>query len=378
MSQDQDVSPTTTTPSPAATAHVVLVGSGDTHFYVAGQCARLRRAGFRVTLVTREAFAFPDWLGGMLGGEWQRDDLLIDPAHIARHGGAYRPVDAVRVDPANRRLTLDDGTTLDYDWLSLDCPPSADPDSVPGFYTARAIHDGRAESLWSLRQTLETSLADAESTLGNVAVLGGGPRGIEFAANLLALGERYGRRLPVSLIDSHRRALPGACRRANRWLARRLDRRGLQLELVATATRYEQGRLTLDDGSHVAADRLLIVDPRRQSPPGLAGLPTSPDRGPAEPDGLSPGVERILARDPEATLPARERAEALIRRLERAIAKGDPNPATPPSLTRWQALNLGDLRDIAWRGNLWCRGRWVRRLKHRRDRAEVARFCGED
>ncbi|WP_157956962.1 NAD(P)/FAD-dependent oxidoreductase [Salinicola aestuarinus] len=378
MPKAYDASPSTTPRSPHH-AHVVLVGSGATHFYVAAQCARLTRAGARVTLVTREPFAFPDWLGGMLGGEWQRNDVLLDPAHIERHGGEFRRAEVTRIDLEGHRLTLDDGSQLDYDWLSLDRPARVDPQTVPGFYTAQAVHDTRVESLWGLRQVLETHLADAEATLPNVVVLGGGPPGVEYAANLLALGERYGRRLPVALIETHRRALPGACDRANRWLARRLDQRGLQLELVANVTRYEDGQLVLDDGSWVAADRLLVVDSHRHAPQTLTPTGDEPSfgeraspRDPAVHDRLVTGDDS----DEALPLPARERAALLIDRLQNALADGAPDAPRSPASARWQALNLGDLRDIAWRGRLWCRGRWVRRLKHRRDRAEVDHFRG--
>lgn len=366
--------------TPFDSPHIVLVGNGEAHRHVAARCQRLTRAGARVTLVTRENFAFPDWLGGMLGGEWQRDDVMLDAASIERHGGEFVRASVSEIDSASRTLTLDDGRKLDYDWLSLDHPPLIDEQAIPGFYSVHAVHTGQVDSLWALRQALETALADPHDPLPSVAVLGGGPRGVEFAANLLALGERYGRRLPVTLVDSRRLPLPDAPRRANRWLIQRLARRGLRLELITSATRYENGCLVLDDASQVPADRLLVIDSER--PPRLDGRegPKMTDVGETQTASAATDA-RLSRREDDAetgkdALSARVCAEGLLARLEAAPGTGGADGKAPHRSSHWQALNLGDLRDIAWRGSLWCRGRWVRRLKHRRDRREVARFLG--
>lgn len=368
-------------PSPAAAPHLVLVGNGDAHRHVVANADRLTRAGARVTLVTRDDFWFRDWLGGMLGGEWQIDELRLPANRITARGGTHIAADVGEVDLAQRRLSLTDGSRLTYDWLSLDLSPRIDERRIPGFYTASAVFLPFPEDLWTLRQRLETELAGEARVLPSVVVVGGGPVGVELAANLLALGERYGRRLPVTLISDDRRLLPDAPKRANRWLVRRLSRRGLQIELVAKATRYEERRLILDDGSPIQADYLLVTDADR--PPALLDRMLI-DQEPAR-DVMVEDTLRCQA-DPRLFLThaslrnaslrsaaARERAECLLDNLERSIR----GQALEPCITArmgWRALNLGDLRDIAWRGHLWCYGRWVRRLKHRRDRYRVSRY----
>ncbi|WP_075561712.1 FAD-dependent oxidoreductase [Salinicola sp. MH3R3-1] len=363
-------------------ANVVLVGNGDCHLHIAAHAQRLARQGANVTLVTRQDFAFPDWLGGMLGGEWQLDDVRLPAARIAVHGGTHLVAEVLEVDRQHRRITLDDGRQLDYDWLSVDLPPVVDEHAIPGFYTAKGVFTASADDLWSLRQRLETQLADAAADLPSVAVIGDGPAGVELAANLLALGERYGRRLPVTLIDNDRRPIPGACRRANRWLMQRLLRRGLRLELVATATRYDRNQLILDDGSAVDADLLLVTDHLRPSPAlALFNLTRDESGGFAVDTRLRSQQDPclFLARENPAGLAemptARERAALLLESLSQAIS-GEARTLHYDQFERWKALNLGDLRDIAWRGSLWCRGRWVRRWKHRRDRREVTRYLG--
>ncbi|WP_110654984.1 NAD(P)/FAD-dependent oxidoreductase [Salinicola halimionae] len=364
-------------------SHVVLVGNGDSHLHVAAHAERLIQQGARVTLVTQQDFAFPDWLGGMLGGEWQLDDVRLPADRIAAHGGTHIFAEVLKVDRQQRRITLDGGRQLDYDWLSVDLPPVVDEHAVPGFYTAKGVFTASAEDLWSLRQQLETQLAGADAKLPSVAVIGDGPVGVELAANLLALGERYGRRLAVTLIDNDRRPLPGACRRANRWLMQRLHQRGLRLELVATATRYDHNQLILDDGSAVDADLLLVTDHLRPSP-AIVLLNLSHD----ESGGIAIDTRLRSQQDPRlflarenpagyADIPTkRERAALLLESLSQAVS-GESRTLRHDQFEHWKALNLGDLRDIAWRGSLWCRGRWVRRWKHRRDRREVAHYLGK-
>ncbi|WP_298844310.1 FAD-dependent oxidoreductase [uncultured Salinicola sp.] len=364
--------------------HLVLVGNGDSHLHVAAHAERLVRRGARVTLVTRQDFAFSDWLGGMLGGEWQRDDVRLPADRIAVHGGVHVRAGVAQVDRHQRRITLTDGRELDYDWLSLDLPPVVDEHAIPGFYTAQGVFTASADDLWQLRQRLESQLAGAAARLPRVALLAGGPSGVELAANLLALGERYGRRLPVTLIANDRKLLPGACQRANRWLTQRLHRRGLQLELVATATRYHQGQLILDDGSVVDADLLVVTDHLKPSPTlEMFGLTRD------ENDAIDVDAKLRSRQDPNLFLarekPAgrgeglttRERTALLLASLEEAVGGESRTLPRHGQGERWKALNLGDLRDIAWRGPLWCRGRWVRRWKHRRDRREVAHYLGD-
>ncbi|OLO05395.1 NAD(P)/FAD-dependent oxidoreductase [Salinicola socius] len=362
--------------------HLILVGNGDSHLHVAAHAERLVQRGARVTLVTRQDFAFADWLGGMLGGEWQLDDVRLPADRIVAHGGEHVAAEVVQVDRQQRRITLEDGRQLDYDWLSLDLPPVVDEHAIPGFYTAKGVFTASADDLWILRQRLETQLAGATGDLPSIAVIGNGPTAVELAANLLALGERYGRRLTVTLVGNDRRPLPGACQRANRWLLQRLHRRGLRLELVATATRYDRNQLILDDGSGVDADLLLVTEHLRPSP-GLTpfGLETDGNGriavGPALRSREDPRL--FLARGLLADLAhpptTRERAALLLEALDQTLS-GESRTLRYDQFERWKALNLGDLRDIAWRGSLWCRGRWVRRWKHRRDRREVAHYLG--
>lgn len=361
------------------TPHLVLIGHGDAHFHVAARTEHLRQAGAQVTLITREDFTFSDWLGGMLGGEWQLDDVRLPAERIAAHGGTHLAAEVTSVDHPARQLLLDNGRRLDYDWLSIDLPPVVDQHAIPGFYTARGVYGVSANDLWQLRQRLETQLASGTAHLPNVAVIGSGPLGVELAANLLALGERYGKRLPVTLVDNDRRPLPGACQRANRWLTQRLHRRGLRLELVATATRYDHGQLILDDGSAVDADFLLVTDALRSLPdPSRFGLATADtEQTDTEASQRFPEAPHLFVSRhlPDRALSARERGALLLAALEQAI-NGEARQSSHAHALHWTALNLGDLRDIAWRGSLWCRGRWVRRLKHRRDHREVAHYLG--
>lgn len=364
-----------------ATRQLVLVGNGDIHLRLAARAERLAQHDISVTLVTPEDFAFADWLGGMLGGEWQLGDVILPASRIAAHGGVHCDAEVSEIDRGRRRVTLTDRRTLSYDWLSIDLPSALDERYLPGLHSAPGAYTATAGDLWRLRQRLESQLANANEPLPTVAVIGSGPNGIELAANLLALGERYGRALPVTLIGNARRPLPGACRRANRWLMQRLISRGLRLEMVATATRFEAGQLILDDGTPVDAELVLIADPPSASP-ALArlGLVDDAERGMID-------ATLRYREDPHLFLPAaalpgqlespttRERAALLFASLEQAAAGSEARLRYPPG-QRWKALNLGDLRDIAWWGPLWCRGRWVRRLKHRRDRREVARYLG--
>lgn len=360
--------------------HLILIGNGSAHLHVAAHADRLIAAGARVTLIGREDFWFTDWLGGMLGGEWQIEDLRLSAELIESRGGTRITGEVERIDRTQRTLALKDGRRLHYDWLSIDIPAVIDAQRIPGFYTTTAVFSPQPLDLWKLRQRLETQLAAEAEAVPGIAVIGGGAASVEFAANLLALGERYGRNLPVTLVSDDRQLLPDAPRRANRWLGKRLQRRGLRLELVAKASRYENHRLILDDGSALEVDYLLVADTGRASP-WLENLELEEDvtYGISADDTLRCREDPRLFvtgcnRSKKSSQPCsdREQAACLLDNLLRSIHGDAALPCGSTTNTaHWKALNLGDLRDIAWRTPLWCRGRWVRRLKHRRDRRRL-------
>jgi assimilatory nitrate reductase electron transfer subunit len=160
-------------------------------------------------------------------------------------------VAAAAIDPPGHRVTLTDGSTVDYDVLVLatgsSCwiPPIeglTEPDGLaPGVVAFRGLDD--------CRQIIEQA-ADFRP----VAVLGGGLLGLEAARGLA------GRGCPVTVVHPvghlmNRQLDPAG----GRVLARVLEAKGIDFRLGRLAVRHLPGKgLELDDGSLVAAELVVV------------------------------------------------------------------------------------------------------------------------
>src|SRR5216683_7454258 len=110
-------------PDPDA-ARVLVVGAG---FGGLATMRTLARAGVRVTLVDRNIYStFQPLLYQVATGGLNPGDVAYPLRTLARKKAAtFRPGELAGIDPAGRRITLTDGTVLDYDYLVLGTGVSA-------------------------------------------------------------------------------------------------------------------------------------------------------------------------------------------------------------------------------------------------------------
>jgi sulfide:quinone oxidoreductase len=84
-----------------------------------------------------------------------REEISVDLAPIfASRGIALRPEGARRVHPAENRIELNDGTSLDYDYLVIATGPDLAFDEIPGFGPA-----GHTQSICHVDHALEAKTA---------------------------------------------------------------------------------------------------------------------------------------------------------------------------------------------------------------------------
>lgn len=361
--------------------HIVLVGTGHAHLHVVAQAKHLIEAGARITLISPGDFWYSGMASGMLGGDYSDLDDRLNPATlIERAGGRLVRDRVVAIDRAQRLLHLASGEPLAYDLVSLNLGSRVNIPPIVGLENARGIWPAKPISeLWRLRGLLETALADS-SPLPRLAVIGGGPTGVELAASLLALSERYGRPFDISLVSADKRLLDDAPRSAGAWVARRLHRRGLRIELAANALSYAQGLLTLDDGMTLGADHVVVAT--GLVAPALTGeldLWHHPYHGLAITPALhAPHDDRVFAVGDCAWLPefpypklgvfGIRQGPVLLHNLA-ARLRDRPLEPYRPQRRYLSILNLGDGRGLALWGPFWWSGRLAmtakRRLDHR-------------
>ena len=234
---------------PLTTSGVVIVGAG-----AAGTSAAqtLRREGYpgAVTLVDPDPDApydRPNLSKDYLAGDAPEAWLPLRPAGFFQaHDIDRRVARAARIDPDGGVVELDGGGRLFYDALILATGarprrldvPGAD---LPHVHTLRSLADCRA-------------LIDAAGRAREVVVVGAGFIGVEAAAALrrrglgvtvvapdaVPLGRVLGERLGRFVLDLH-------------------ERHGVRFAPGRSVTAVDEAAVTLDDGSRLAADLLLVA-----------------------------------------------------------------------------------------------------------------------
>ncbi|MCX5602651.1 FAD-dependent oxidoreductase [Streptomyces phaeochromogenes] len=212
---------------------VVVVGGGYGGVTAANRLAR--RDGVSVTLVNpRPEFIERIRLHQLVTGS---DDAVESFGEVL--GGKVRLVvdTATRIDPAERRLSLEGGGTVSYDYLVYAVGSGASAPGVPGAAEfAHTVSD--IEGAERLRSALAAAPVTAPLT-----VVGAGPTGLETAAELAEQGRR------VTLVCGDVLG-PSLHARGRRPVARRLARLGVTvLEGPRTrVTEVTQDAVRLDDG----------------------------------------------------------------------------------------------------------------------------------
>jgi sulfide:quinone oxidoreductase len=115
-------------------AHIVIMGAGIGGMPAAYELRAKLSAEHRITVVSAvDYFQFTPsnpWIGV---GWRKRDDITLPIAPmLERKGIAFVPKAVTAIDADARRLQLDGGSTLDYDYLVITTGPKLSFDEVPG------------------------------------------------------------------------------------------------------------------------------------------------------------------------------------------------------------------------------------------------------
>lgn len=255
---------------PNDTRRMVIVGGGAAGFAAA---QRLRDLGFTgaVTILSADADApydrpnvSKDYLAGTAQPEWMplKDDAFYSDLDIELRMNTS----VTAIDPKARTVTLGSGESLNYDKLLLATGAEPVRPNAPGFdqphvHTLRSMKDA------------EYLIADIDASQV-VAVIGSSFIGMEVAASLRNRG------VTVHVIGPE--AVPLASKlgpQIGAMIQSLHQDNGVSFHLGRRAMAYEDGLVKLDDGTTVAATRVVLgigVTPRLQLAE-KAGLKT--DRG---------------------------------------------------------------------------------------------------
>ena len=294
------------------THRVVIVGGGFAGLY----CAKaLRRAPVEITLVDRRNHhLFQPMLYQVATAALAPNDIASPIRSIFRRQPNVSVLlgEAVGVDPADRRMALQDGAAIPYDTLILA------PGARHHYFGHDAEWEARAPGLKSLEDAMlirrkvllafeaaerETDRAKRHAALTFV-VVGGGPTGVE-VAGALAEVRRYAlardfrhidpREAVVMLLEASPRLLPSYPPHLSERAKRDLRRLGVEVRTEAFVSDIRPGEVWSD--GWIIPTRNVVWAAGNLASPLLRTLGTPLDRQGrvlVEPDCSVPGRPEIL------------------------------------------------------------------------------------
>ena len=251
------------------TRRAVVVGGGMAGLEAA---RKLVRSGAAVTLVDAHNYTtFPPMLFYVAAAFLSPEDVVRPVRALLPEGGSidFKVGSVVTIDQSSRRVALDDGRSLPYDYLVL--APGVVPafGSVPGA-AEHAIPLKSAADAARLRNALirafESAAAEprsADVAATSVVIIGGGPTGVEVAGYLTDFLFRYSfphdypevprRRMRVTLVEAGHRLLPDLHPKLSRYALKRLRRHGVDIRLDTQVVSVDSAGVTLEGGERLAA-----------------------------------------------------------------------------------------------------------------------------
>lgn len=368
---------------------LVLLGAGHAHVHVLEGLARQRPADLDITVVApypRQLYS--GMVPGYVAGHYELTQCVIPlEGLLARCGARYLQASGTAVDPVAQTVTLANGDTVRWDWLSLNTGPVMDRDRVEAQIPGAREHALFVRPIEAFGQLWPQVAALAQSRPIHLAVVGAGAAGLE-----LAMAVAHALRAPacppgsrVSLVTGGPASASGYPLGVQRRVAMALRRLNVTV-LPDACTGLAPGELLLAGGARLACDAPLLAL-GAQAPAWLAGSglaldeagfvavnhfqqSTSHGRVFAAGDVAS----RVDVSHPRSGVYAVRAGPPLLASLRAALG-GQPLPSYRPPARTLNLISCGERSAIAVWGALHVEGRWVWRLKDRIDRGFVRRYA---
>jgi NADH dehydrogenase len=337
------------------THHVVIVGAG---FGGLAAAHGLAGADVRITIVDqRNHHLFQPLLYQVGTASLATSEIAWPIRHLMRKRKEVTTLLATvtAVDTERRRVSLDDGGTLEYDTLVLatgvrhayfghdEWEPYA-----PGLKTLEDATAIRRRILLSLERAECETDPERRAALMTFVIVGGGPTGVELAG---AIAELVNQNLPpefrhidtrkarVVLIEAGARVLPAFTEDLSAYAQRSLERLGIEVQLGQAVRECSAEGVIYGDQRLTAKVILWAAGVRASAAAAWAGLPADQaGRAKVEADLTAPGHADVFVIGDTATInawrgkpvpgiaPAAKQQGAHVARTIRARLGGDFAP----------------------------------------------------
>lgn len=236
--------------------HLVLAGAGHAHMVTMENIHVLRELGHTVTVIGPSEYHYYSGMGpGMLGSGYDPEDIRFEVKRkVKEQGGVFIRDSIVGLDPNSQELYLQSGKTVTYDVVSFNTGSHVNVPEIKGnrenIYTVKPI-----ERLYQARTEI-SALAQQKAVI--VAVVGGGPAGVEVAGNVsqLLASAPYPADVILFAGSSFLGRFPRGIQEKSRTI---LKRSGVSIREEGHLTSITDNRLSFSSGVDVDADFILLA-----------------------------------------------------------------------------------------------------------------------
>jgi NADH dehydrogenase FAD-containing subunit len=363
--------------------HLVLVGGGHAHLTVLFNTSNFVQRGHRVTLIGPSPYHYYSGMGpGMLSGIYRPREVRFHVKKMVEdREGVFVEDRVIRINSNQRTLNLHSGNQMDYDVVSFNTGsevPLKSLVSAPGenIVPVKPVFDLLPARRWIIPKLQETMM--------NFIVLGGGPAGLEVAANLWRLVQDSRGKAWVTLIAGSR-LLVGLPEKVRTLALGSLKSRGIRVIEGKHGKEITRKEIRFTDGASLPFDfAFLAMGVQPSSIFGDSGIPTGPDGGllvnshlqsVAHPEMFGGGDCISFAERPlgKVGVYAVRQNPILLHNLLAAL-EGKEMQTFTPQRDYMLIFNMGNGRGILWKKNFVWEGRLAFLLKDYIDRKFMKKF----
>jgi NADH dehydrogenase FAD-containing subunit len=362
--------------------HLVLVGGGHAHLTTLLNLADFVKRGHKATLVSSSSHHYYSGMGpGMLSGIYRPPEVRFHIRKMAEDRGASFVEDSViAVDPLNRILRLAGGGHIEYDVASFNTGSGVPAEIADPSYD----HVVTVKPIINLLHLRHRILGMPRDRGLGIVVIGGGPAGVEVAANLWRLAHADERSIRITLVAGNQ-VLAGQPPRVRRFAMQSLAERGVQITEKTRVEELSRSEIGLSDGRGLPYDfAVLAIGVRPSAIFRDSGLPIGQDEGLLVNESLqSVAHPEIFGGGDAVSMAGHELARVGVHATRQnpvlchnlmAALEGGRMKAFNPNPGYLLILNMGNGTGILWKKGWVWNGRLSFALKDYIDRRFMRRF----
>lgn len=365
---------------------LLLLGAGHAHVHVLKTLAAHPMVGVRILLVApNPRQLYSGMVPGFVAGHYDLEDCTIPLEPLVRRGGIrWLQRNVQHIDAPTQTVTLDDGSKVHYDWLSINTGPVQNREKLERSMPGAREHGLFVRPIEAFAALWPKVVDMARTRPLRVAVIGGGAAGFELACAI-----RH--RLPnaaITLVAGLAGVAEQDTARARQRIEAALKLRHITV-LRDVALELKSGEVRLGCGATLVCD-VPVIATGAQAPAWLEGCALNRDaQGFISVDACqrSTNFSQIFAAGDISTRIDRPTARsgvyavragpALAANLAAAVAGRALQAHNPPQATL-KLLSCGNRYAIGIWGNTSFEGRWVWWLKRWIDRRFVNKYRPEE